>query len=164
MNLRGRAIGQAVTCRLPTAAARVRTQVMSSGICGEQSGTEVGFLGLLRFPLSILILSTAPHSSSSSAAGTIGQLVADVPSGLSLAPPKETKKNYIVTDWSVSRRRLGKHVPTNTHPTIEGRPLIGNDWVSTPDNIWYPLLSSWCVCCGWSVLSLHAPSCHSNYA
>jgi hypothetical protein len=32
-----------------------------------------------------------------SGAGTIGQLVADVPSGLSLTSPQETKKNYNVT-------------------------------------------------------------------
>jgi hypothetical protein len=32
------------------------------------------------------------HHHLSSGAGTIGQLVADVPSGLSLAPPQETKK------------------------------------------------------------------------
>jgi hypothetical protein len=36
--------------------------------------------------LPILFPATAP-SSSSSGAGTIGQLVADVPSGLSLIPP-----------------------------------------------------------------------------
>jgi hypothetical protein len=51
-----------------------------------------GFLRVLRFPLPILIPPTAPHSSSSSIARTIGQLVADVPSGLSLTPPQETKK------------------------------------------------------------------------
>jgi hypothetical protein len=33
------------------------------------------------------------HHHLSSGAGTIGQLVADVPSGLSLAPPQETKRN-----------------------------------------------------------------------
>jgi hypothetical protein len=32
------------------------------------------------------------HHHLSFGAGTIGQLVADVPSGLSLTPPKETKK------------------------------------------------------------------------
>jgi hypothetical protein len=32
------------------------------------------------------------HTHLSSGAGTIGQLVADVPSGLSLTPPQETKK------------------------------------------------------------------------
>jgi hypothetical protein len=40
----------------------------------------------------------------SSGAGTIGQLVADVPSGLSLTPPQETKKKNkptIVNDATV---------------------------------------------------------------
>jgi hypothetical protein len=36
-------IGQAVSLRLPTAAARVRTQFWSCGIC-EQSGSGAGFL------------------------------------------------------------------------------------------------------------------------
>jgi hypothetical protein len=34
-------------------------------ICGGQSGTGVGFLRVLRFPLPILIPPTAPHSLSS---------------------------------------------------------------------------------------------------
>jgi hypothetical protein len=51
--------------RLPTAAARVRSQDRSSGICGGQCGTGVGFLRVLRFPLPILIPPTALHSSSS---------------------------------------------------------------------------------------------------
>jgi hypothetical protein len=91
----GRAIAQAVSRRLPTAAARVRAR----------SG-RVGFLvnkvawGRV-FPstwvsLPILISPTAPHSSSSSSllfsgTGTIGQLVADVPSGLSLTQPQQIK-------------------------------------------------------------------------
>jgi hypothetical protein len=84
---------QAVSRLLPTAAAGVRPQVISCGICGGQSNTGACFLRVLRFPLSILILPTAPHSSSG--AGTVGQLVADVPSGLSLTPPQENnKKNY----------------------------------------------------------------------
>jgi hypothetical protein len=85
----GRAISQAVSHRLLTAAARVRTQVGSCGICGGQSGTGAGFLRVLRFPLPILILPTAPHSSG---AGTIGQLVAEVPSGLSPTASQETKR------------------------------------------------------------------------
>jgi hypothetical protein len=48
--------------------------------------------------LPILIPPTAPHSPSSGA-GTIGQIVADVPSGLSLTPPPpKIKKGNIKTD------------------------------------------------------------------
>jgi hypothetical protein len=36
------AIAQAVSLRLPTAAARVRSQVKSCGVCGVQSGTGAG--------------------------------------------------------------------------------------------------------------------------
>jgi hypothetical protein len=64
MDLIGRAIAQAVSRRLPTAAVRVRAQVRSCGICGGQSGTGAGFLRVFRFPLPILIPPTAPHSSS----------------------------------------------------------------------------------------------------
>jgi hypothetical protein len=60
-----RAIAQAVSRRLPTAAGRVRVQVRSRGICSGQSGTGAGFLRVHRFPLPILIPPTAPHSSSS---------------------------------------------------------------------------------------------------
>jgi hypothetical protein len=89
-----RAIAQAVSRRLPTVAARIRAQVRSRGICGGQSGTGAGFLRVLRFPLPILIPPTAPQSPSSIIWGcTIGQLVADVRSGLSFTPPQETKKS-----------------------------------------------------------------------
>jgi hypothetical protein len=50
-SIQGRTLAQAV----PTAAA--------CGICGGQSGAGERFLGVLRFPLPILILPTAPHSS-----------------------------------------------------------------------------------------------------
>jgi hypothetical protein len=58
------AIAQAVIRRFPTAAPRVRTQIRLCGICGGQSCTMAGFLRVLRFLLTTLIQSTAPHSSS----------------------------------------------------------------------------------------------------
>jgi hypothetical protein len=91
-----RAIVQAVSRRLPTAAARVRTQVRSCGICGRQSDTGLGFLRVFRFPLPVLIPSTAPQSPSSINRGWYSRpVVADVPSGLSLTPPQETEKKKL---------------------------------------------------------------------
>jgi hypothetical protein len=55
----GRAITQAVSTWLPTAAARVRTRVWSCWICGGQSGAGAGFLRILRFLLPIFIPPTA---------------------------------------------------------------------------------------------------------
>jgi hypothetical protein len=68
---------------------------MSCGIYGGQSGTGSGFLRVLRFLLPILIPSTL-HTNYhvSSGAGTIGQLVADLRSGLSLTTLQETKKSH----------------------------------------------------------------------
>jgi hypothetical protein len=60
----GRAIAQAVSRWLPTAAARVRSQVWSSGICDGQSGAGAGFLRVLRFPLPIFIPPIPPQSPS----------------------------------------------------------------------------------------------------
>jgi hypothetical protein len=45
-----RAIAQAVSRRLPIAAARVRAQVTSCGICDGRSGTGAGFFRVIRFP------------------------------------------------------------------------------------------------------------------
>jgi hypothetical protein len=64
-------------------ATRVQSYFKSCGIRGWWCGSGAGFLWVLRFPLPILV--------PSSRAGTISQLVADVPSGLSLTPPRETK-------------------------------------------------------------------------
>jgi hypothetical protein len=49
---KGRAVAQAVSRWLPTAA-RVRVRA-ACGVCGGQSGTGAGFLRLLRFPLPII--------------------------------------------------------------------------------------------------------------
>jgi hypothetical protein len=45
-----------------------------------------GVLRVLRILLPILISPTANHHQPSSGAGTVGQIVTDVPSGLSLTP------------------------------------------------------------------------------
>jgi hypothetical protein len=95
----GRDIAQAVNRHLPTAAGRVRAQVRSCGNCGGQSGTGVGFLRELRFPLPILIPPTAPHSPSSIIQGWYNRPVSgDVPSGFSLTPPQETKLTTYIKD------------------------------------------------------------------
>jgi hypothetical protein len=102
----GCAIVQAVSRQLPAAAARFRAQDRLCGICGEQSGTGTGFLRVLRFALSILIPPTAHLSPG---AGTIGQLVADVLSGLSPTPPQETKKKKTTSfEWYVNEWYLIK--------------------------------------------------------
>jgi hypothetical protein len=58
-----RAVAQAASRWLSTAATLVRTKVNSCGICGEQSGTGGEFLLALRL-LSPIIPQIAPHSSS----------------------------------------------------------------------------------------------------
>jgi hypothetical protein len=60
----GRAIAQAVSRWRPTAAARVRARVWSSGICGGQIGTWVGVLRVLQFPLRNFIPPNSPSSQS----------------------------------------------------------------------------------------------------
>jgi hypothetical protein len=62
-NLADRAIAQAVSYQVSTAAARVRSQVTSCGICGRHSGTGAGFLRVFLFPQPILILTNAQYSS-----------------------------------------------------------------------------------------------------
>jgi hypothetical protein len=89
---RCRGIVQAVSHRLPRAAARVRSYVRSCGVCGGQSGAGAGFLRVFRFPLPILIPPTAPHSSSITRGWYSRPVVAAVPSGLSLTPLKIIKK------------------------------------------------------------------------
>jgi hypothetical protein len=83
----GCAIAQSVIRRFLTAAARVRAEVRSCGICGGQNVTRAGFHRLLWFPLQIIIPPAAPHTNHQSpAADKIGQISADVPSALSFTP------------------------------------------------------------------------------
>jgi hypothetical protein len=83
-----------VSRHIPNAATQVLSQFKSSGICGGQSDTGAGsseFFGLFcQFSFHQML-----HIHLSYGAGTIGQLVADVPSGLSLTPVQETKKNMV---------------------------------------------------------------------
>jgi hypothetical protein len=60
----GRTIAQAVTRRLPTAAARVQAHVRSCGICSLQSGTGAGVLRVFSFSLLIRIPQITLQSSS----------------------------------------------------------------------------------------------------
>jgi hypothetical protein len=77
----GRDVAQAVS---PISASRIRAQIRSCWNCGGQSGTGVGFCGFL-YQFSFHLLVHTHHLSSG--ADRIGQLMADVPSGLSLTPP-----------------------------------------------------------------------------
>jgi hypothetical protein len=88
-----RGIAQAVSRRLPTAAARIRARVRSYGVCGGQSGILSGFLLVLQFPLAI-IPPTAPHSSSSIIRGWYSSSVVDSVSSL----PKKLKKKGIIKE------------------------------------------------------------------
>jgi hypothetical protein len=84
----GRAIAQAVSRWLPSAATRVRARVWSWGICGGQwCPTGAGFLRVLRFPLPVFIPPIAPQSPSSIIWGWYNRsVVSAVPSELCLTP------------------------------------------------------------------------------
>jgi hypothetical protein len=58
----GRAIAQAVICRLSTAAARIRSPVRSCVTCAEQSSIRAGVLRVLLFTMQIFIQPIALHS------------------------------------------------------------------------------------------------------
>jgi hypothetical protein len=87
LNVRGRAIAQAVSRWLPTAAARVRARVWSCGICGGQVSLGQVFSQYFGFPWqSSFHQLLHNHPRLSSGACTIGQKWPSVPSGLSPTP------------------------------------------------------------------------------
>jgi hypothetical protein len=83
----GRAIVQVVSSRLPITVTWVRAQVNSYGICGGQSDTGEGYLEYFGFLCQFSFHRLLHIHRLSSGTGKIGQLVATVPSGLSLTPP-----------------------------------------------------------------------------
>jgi hypothetical protein len=118
---------QTVSRRLPTAAARVRAQERSCGICGGQSSAGLDFLRVLRFPLPILIQPTAPRSSSIIRGWYNRPISAQVPSGLSLTPTEETVDFTIPTQAHFRYRYLSSSASIRTYlptyKTIEERAL-----------------------------------------
>jgi hypothetical protein len=116
------------------------------------------FFRVLRFPLPIFIPPTAPHSLSLSyGPGTIGQIIADAPSGLSLTSPKEIKlqftcdlgQNIFWNHALASKATLGKYAEILKHnmenqrsslsrfrPKLETKILIFRQWhVSLGDRV-----------------------------
>jgi hypothetical protein len=55
------AIAEVIGHQLVTMVAWVQSQVRSCGICGGQSGTGMGLLQMIYFPLPVLTHPAAPH-------------------------------------------------------------------------------------------------------
>jgi hypothetical protein len=87
-----RVIAQAVSRQLPTATTWVRAQFKSYGICGGliRIGQIISeyFFSPCQFLICRLLHT---HHRLSSGVSTADQIVANVPSGLNLTPPQETK-------------------------------------------------------------------------
>jgi hypothetical protein len=100
----GRAIAQAITCRLFTASAQVRDGVSYCGICGGQGGIGAGFFSkYFGFPCQFAYHRLIRiHHYLSSGADTIGQTVAAVPSGLMAVSPHEREKDVCILYRSVA--------------------------------------------------------------
>jgi hypothetical protein len=92
INILGHAIAQVVSRQLPTVAAWVRAQVKSCEFVVEKVALGQVFFEYFDLPCQFSFPQLLYTHYLASEAGTRGQLVADVPSGLSLTPPQETKK------------------------------------------------------------------------
>jgi hypothetical protein len=85
----GRAIAQAASRRLSTAAARFETRSGHVGFVADKVALGQVFSEYLGFPCYFSFYRLFhTHHHLPSGPGTIGQIVADVPSGLSLTPPQ----------------------------------------------------------------------------
>jgi hypothetical protein len=82
---------------ISTASARVQCKFKLCGICGGQSGTGAVLFRALQFSLQFSFYRII-HTHLSSGACTIGQLVADVTSGLSITLSHETIKIKVTVE------------------------------------------------------------------
>jgi hypothetical protein len=91
----GRAIAKAVSRRLPTTPAGFQPRSGHVGFVVDKVALGQVYSEYFGFPCQFSFHRLLHNHHLSSGVGTIGQLMADVPSGLSLTPPQETKhKNY----------------------------------------------------------------------
>jgi hypothetical protein len=102
MDCIGRAVTQAVSRWLPTAAARVRVRA-ACGFCGGQSSTGQVFSRVLRFPLQLLISPTAQHSSSSIIRGRYNRPISCRRTKCSVSP--HPKQLYICLDFLKKKQK-----------------------------------------------------------
>jgi hypothetical protein len=139
----GRAIAQAVSRWLPTAAAWVRARVWSCGICCGKSGAGAGFLRVLRFPLPIFIPPIASQSPSSIIWGKYNRPeVAAVPSGLSPTPLIIIKNNRVTWQALATMLMNLQLFPARTG-IVSSPPRLGRPW----DPIKPPIQWVWRGCC-----------------
>jgi hypothetical protein len=91
--------------RLPLAAAPVRFQLGHGGFVVDRVALGQVFSEYFGFSCQFSFHQLL-HIHLPSGIGKIGQTVADVPSGLSLTPPKETKKKVMAAFISFHNHRL----------------------------------------------------------
>jgi hypothetical protein len=98
----GRTIAEVVSRWFPTTAARVRARVWSSGICDGQTGAGQFFSEYFGFPA--YLHSTKFSIIKITETWTIGQSVADVPSGPCMNPTSSMRINWkkFLATWPLS--------------------------------------------------------------